>query len=75
MDRYPLNPSTLDLIDYLRSGGSVPPIKVKRLPTGNYEIRDGRHRITAYKLLGKTHIKASLPIESPSGNCSPNCIL
>jgi ParB-like chromosome segregation protein Spo0J len=47
----PVNPRTLALVDYLRSGGRVPEIHVERYE-GGYRIRDGRHRITAYKLLG-----------------------
>ena len=58
MDRYPMNISTLNLIDYLRSGGNVPPIKVAKHPRGGYIIRDGRHRVLANKLLGKTMIMA-----------------
>jgi len=58
MDRYPMNPSTLSLIDYLRNGGKVPPIKVAKHSKGGYVIRDGRHRILASKLLGITKIQA-----------------
>lgn len=58
MDRYPMNPSTLSLIDYLREGGEVPPIKVAKHPDGGYIIRDGRHRVLAYKMLGRNKIKA-----------------
>lgn len=59
MDRFPLNPATLNLIKYLEQGGKVPPIKISSLGTGQYLIKDGRHRITAYKLLGKDYIKAT----------------
>lgn len=58
MDRYPMNPSTLSLIDYLRGGGVVPAIKVAKHPLGGYIIRDGRHRVLASKLLGRKQIKA-----------------
>ena len=58
MDRYPINRSTLKLIDYIRTGGEIPPIKIVKLKNGNYEIRDGRHRVTAYKMLGIELIKA-----------------
>lgn len=57
-DRLPLNPSTLDLVRYLDAGGAVPAIKVRALLDGRYEIRDGRHRLLAHKLLGRTHILA-----------------
>ena len=58
MDRYPMNPSTLSLIDYLREGGEVPAIKVAKHPKGGYIIRDGRHRVLAHKMLGRKKIKA-----------------
>lgn len=58
MDRYPMNPSTLSLIDYLRGGGEVPAIKIAKHPKGGYIIRDGRHRILAHKLIGLKKIKA-----------------
>ena len=58
MDRYPLNEKTLDLIKHLERGGSVPPIKIARLKDGRFIIRDGRHRITAFKLMGRKRIKS-----------------
>ena len=58
MDRHPLNGKTLSLIKYLESGGMVPPIKVASLKQGGYIIKDGRHRITAFKLLDRPEIKA-----------------
>jgi ParB-like chromosome segregation protein Spo0J len=58
MDRYPINKKTLGLLDFIRQGGCVPPIKVAKNSVGNYTIRDGRHRITAYKMLGIEKIKA-----------------
>jgi hypothetical protein len=58
MDRYPMNPTTLELIDRLRGGGSVPAIKVAKLPQGGSLIRDGRHRVLAYRLLGEKEILA-----------------
>jgi ParB-like chromosome segregation protein Spo0J len=58
IDHLPMNPSTLNLIDHLRNGGKIPAIKVARLPDGKYLIRDGRHRLLAYLLLGRKKIKA-----------------
>lgn len=58
MDRYPLNPTTLDLIKFLEAGGTVPPIKIAKQVTGRFKIRDGRHRLTAFKLLGRKTIEA-----------------
>jgi ParB-like chromosome segregation protein Spo0J len=63
MDRFPMNPSTLSLIDYLRSGGDIPPIKVAKLPKGGFIIRDGRHRVLAHKLLGMDKILATFSNE------------
>lgn len=59
MDSHPINPSTLSLVDHIRSGGSIPPIKVKLDPNGTFVIKDGRHRVTTYKLLGLDKIKAT----------------
>lgn len=58
IDHYPMNPSTLALIEYLVVGGKIPPIKVTRLQNGRFQIRNGRHRILAYKLLGLKKIQA-----------------
>lgn len=58
MDRYPMNPSTLGLVDYLRKGGLVPPIKVAKSKGGGFVIRDGRHRVLANKLIGNHLIEA-----------------
>lgn len=58
MDRHPLNQSMIGLLDHMRSGGSVPPIHVARMPSGRYLIKDGRHRVTAHKLLGIKTITA-----------------
>lgn len=57
MDRSPLNTKTLSLVDFLRSGGTVPPIHVQ-LKNGSFYIRNGRHRVTAFKLLGRQLIDA-----------------
>jgi len=56
IDRYPLNPSILGLLEHLKSGGSVPPIHIQKIGNGQYKILDGRHRVTAFKLLGKKDI-------------------
>ena len=58
MDHHPINPSTLALVKHLEGGGKVPPIHVQTLSDGNYRICDGRHRITAFKLLGRRMIEA-----------------
>ena len=69
VDRYPINPSTLQLVDFLRSGGLVPPIHVAVRSTGGYLIKDGRHRLLANKLLGMKTIEArfsTVPMRSKS---------
>lgn len=61
MDRWPLNPTTLALVDYLRTGGEVPAIKVQTVSGGEgggWRILDGRHRVAAAKLLGRSTIRA-----------------
>lgn len=56
--KLPLNPTTLALIDYLRKGGSVPPIRLAIDKNGQARIKDGRHRYLAFKMLGRKTIKA-----------------
>jgi ParB-like chromosome segregation protein Spo0J len=53
----PMNPAVLSLVDFLRSGGSVPPIKVQKGNDG-FILLDGRHRLAAFKLLGHKTINA-----------------
>lgn len=59
IDRAPVNLSTYQLARFLEAGGTVPAIKVRPLPSGEFVIRDGRHRVTAYKLLGWPEIEAT----------------
>lgn len=56
MDRWSIGPATLALVDHLRAGGKVPPIHVM-FKDGAFHILDGRHRVTAYKLLGAKTIR------------------
>jgi len=56
-DHLPINKQTLDLVFFLMSGGNVPAIKLEKIKHG-YKIKDGRHRIAAYKLLGRKLIFA-----------------
>lgn len=65
MDRIPLDSKTFEFayaLSGLSSGGLLkadfPAIKVAKRPDGRYEIRDGRHRWTAHKLVGRKTIKA-----------------
>lgn len=57
-DKLPINPSVLSLVDYIKGGGDVPPIKLQLNGNGGYKLKDGRHRLCAFKLLGYTEIKA-----------------
>lgn len=57
MDRYPFQ-RILGLVNHLATGHSVPPIHVKILRNGQYQILDGRHRVMAFKLLGRETILA-----------------
>lgn len=80
MDHSPINKTTLDLVDFLRRGGTVPPIHVQ-LRNGAFHIRDGRHRVTAYKLIGREWIEAKygkVPAQAkvpkatnPTAHCCP----
>lgn len=56
VDNHSLSKETLSICDYIRNGGEVPPIKVQVI-NNKYKLKDGRHRITAYKLLGIKKIK------------------
>lgn len=64
VDRYVFT-RVLSLVKHLEEGGTVPPIHVMKwsntthrgIHSGGYHILDGRHRMMAYKLLGKTHIE------------------
>lgn len=64
IDKLPYNKSVLNLVFFLMSGGEIPPIHLQKSPNGGYKLRDGRHRVGAYKLLGFTEIKAK--INSPA---------
>lgn len=58
VDRYSISPETLNIVDFIRGGGIVPPIKVQMFGSGQYKLKDGRHRVTAFKLLGIKQIEA-----------------
>lgn len=57
-DKLPLNRSTFELCVFLEGGGDVPPIHVAQDGYGRFKIRDGRHRLLAHKLTGRTKIMA-----------------
>ena len=59
VDNHSISKETLSIVDFIRSGGEVPPIKIQVL-NNKYKLKDGRHRITAYKLLGLNKIKCKL---------------
>lgn len=52
MDRIPLSEKTYNYATLMKEGVVFPPIKLARRRDGEFEIRDGRHRWTARKLLG-----------------------
>lgn len=54
----PLNPEKVkELVENLRSNPLSTPIVVRKLDSGKVEIIAGRHRLEAYKALGRTHIE------------------
>lgn len=64
----PLTPATLSLTKFIGGGGQVTPINLQYMGDGSYSVKDGRHRLAAYKLLGYTKIFAkvsSTPINIP----------
>ena len=56
-DKLPINKSVLDLVFFILSGGVIPPVKLEAGKDG-WILKDGRHRVAAYKLLGYTQINA-----------------
>ena len=62
IDKLPINPSVLALADFIRGGGEIPPIKLQRCSNGGFKLKDGRHRVCAYKLLGIKNIEANIKI-------------
>jgi uncharacterized ParB-like nuclease family protein len=77
IDKEPIGPKTLELVDHLRAGGDVPPIHVKPNYKGQYLVLNGRHRSLAFKLLGRKTIQASYfisdepEINKPLSNIAP----
>lgn len=63
MDKIPLNQGTYWLAIAMQKQGQLKPIKVCLIESGphagNFEIRDGRHRVTAARLLGWQKIMAT----------------
>lgn len=69
LDRMPINPHTLALVDYIRQIGytdGLPPIHVRPQEDGSYLVLDGRHRVTAFKLLGLTYIMSRFYYNGPN---------
>jgi len=63
IDKLPINPTVLSLVYFILSGGEIPPIKLQLCANGGYKLKDGRHRVCAYKLLGYKSIKATFKIQ------------
>lgn len=61
VDRHSISPQSFDLAKKLEKGTitleDLPTIKVVE-KGGTFILKDGRHRITAVKLIGETRIKA-----------------
>jgi len=49
---------TLQLAELMENGTTLPPIKVIGANRLGWQVRDGRHRIEAHRLLDRKHIKA-----------------
>jgi len=63
VDKYSISPETLELVLKIKSGEikieDLPPITTE-LKSGSYILKDGRHRVTAFKLLGIDKIYAKV---------------
>lgn len=63
IDRHSISEQTLDLAMKVKLGeiktNDIPPIKLIMNKDGAFKLKDGRHRLTAFKLLGKKLIKAN----------------
>ncbi len=58
MDSLPLNPASYACAKAVEAGVEMPPIRVELLPSGQYLIRDGRHRYVAFRLNGIRRVRA-----------------
>ncbi len=58
--RLPVNRASFNLARFLYRNELDKPIRVKLLKNGQYRVKDGRHRITAHKLLGRPAILADI---------------
>lgn len=55
-DKLPVNHLSFQLARFMSKGGTVPAIKVKAGDSGQWVIKDGRHRFVAHKLLDRAYI-------------------
>jgi len=64
VDIAPLNTKTMELAIKLWNKDifpeDLPPIRLYQTPLGVNQIKDGRHRVLAFRLCGLTHIKAKI---------------
>lgn len=58
IDHLPINPQTLEYAKRIKRGSHPPPIRVAKRGKGQFEIRDGRHRLAAHLLTGRDKILA-----------------
>lgn len=60
VDSHSISPQSFDLAKKIESGEydtlTMTPIKLENLNNGTFRLRDGRHRITAFKLVGRKKI-------------------
>lgn len=65
--RLPVNPKALLFAIKLLQKELFPPISVERLPGGMYKLHNGRHRLSAHRLVGRDSILACVAIpEDPN---------
>ena len=67
VDRWALDLKTFSFAGMMINRQRFPPIKVSRRKCGRYRILDGRHRITASKIIGRMGIEARFSTDLEAG--------
>jgi hypothetical protein len=66
----PMNKKVMSFALDLLMGNTFPPVKVQHMG-GKYRLKDGRNRLSAYKLLGKKTIRAYVGVKQDPNPFKP----